>query len=152
MVPYCTQDTHIGAQEVNFTDDGIAVNFNGAANVASVMAWLFANAASPGVVALVGCSAGAGLQIQAAHVADHYGNRTRVVAVGDSPSTLLTNAFVRGGLRNWGAECAFAAATGLPFDVRGLVPAFGHMEMCSHIPVHLCSAAYTDVTCVIASM
>ena len=76
---------------------------NGAANVKSVMDWVYANFPQPDSLAFIGCSAGASAVVftEAARASTKYGSRTRIVAIGDSPSNLLTEKFATQGLVNW---------------------------------------------------
>ena len=122
LVPYCTQDIHLGSCDVAYTHSTTGqrrtVRHNGAANVRSVMDWVdaqFGTGSPPDTLAFVGCSAGASAVVftEAARARQRYGSATTVVAVGDSPSNLLTEQFVRRGLVRWGADAALAQATGL---------------------------------------
>mgnify|MGYP002631798219 CR=1 FL=1 len=73
--------------------------------------------AAPDSVAFVGCSAGASAVVvtEAARASVRYSNAdTVVVAVGDSPSNLLTEQFAREGLVNWGIGSVLEDVTGWP--------------------------------------
>jgi hypothetical protein len=119
FVPYCTQDIHMGDCWMDYqrSSDGSTrtVRHGGAANVRAVMDWVYSNFPAPQTIALVGCSAGASAVpvTEAARASAHYGAGTTVVAVGDSPSNLLTEQFVRDGLPSWGLGPYLANLTGL---------------------------------------
>ena len=119
FVPYCTQDIHLGSCDVTYTSavSGVRrrVHHNGAANVRAVMDWVYESFAAPDSVGFVGCSAGASAVVltEAARASVHYASAgTTVVAVGDSPSNLLTEKFVRQGLINWGVGAMLEEVTG----------------------------------------
>ena len=119
FVPYCTQDIHLGTCDVTYTSASSGeqryIRHNGAANVKSVMDWVHESFPAPDSLAFVGCSAGASAVIvtEAARAAVHYaGAGTTVVAVGDSPSNLMTEKFAREGLINWGIGSVLEEATG----------------------------------------
>jgi len=71
--------------------------------VKSVMDWVYDNFQQPDTLAFIGCSAGASAVVftEAARASTKYGSRTRIVAIGDSPSNLVTEKFVKTGLVNW---------------------------------------------------
>jgi hypothetical protein len=125
FVPYCTQDIHLGACSTTYVHSADPtrmrlVHHNGAANVRSVMEWVRSNFAQPERLAFIGCSAGAAAVVltEAARASAHYNasvaaGTTKIVAVGDSPSNLLTERFIRSGLYRWGAGPELGRLTGL---------------------------------------
>ena len=118
VVPYCTQEIHLGSCDVTYTGASgqqRRVRHNGAANVKSVMDWVYESFAAPDSIAFVGCSAGASAVVvtEAARASIEYSSAdTVVVAVGDSPSNLLTEQFAREGLVNWGVGPVLEDVTG----------------------------------------
>ena len=121
FVPYCTQDIHLGSCDVTYTSEvngaRSTVRHNGAANVRSVMDWVYQEYSSPDSLAFVGCSAGASAVVltEAARADTHYAalpGSTTIVAVGDSPSNLLTEKFARQGLVKWGVGAELEHVTG----------------------------------------
>lgn len=63
FVPYCTQNMHIGSCNTTYvnskTGERALIRHNGAANVKSVMDWVYDNFPQPDSLAFIGCSAGA---------------------------------------------------------------------------------------------
>ena len=106
FVPYCTQDIHLGSCKTTYvttSGESRTVFHNGAANVRSVMDWVYSNFARPASLAFIGCSAGASAVVftEAARASTNYGAGTNIVAVGDSPSNIVTEKFVKEGLVMW---------------------------------------------------
>ena len=124
FVPYCTQDIHLGSCDVTYASETSSarttVRHNGAANVRSVMDWVYqefppTTAGAPASLAFVGCSAGSSAVIltEAARADTFYAAQaTTVVAVGDSPSNLMTEKFAREGLIKWGVGAELEHVTG----------------------------------------
>lgn len=123
FVPYCTQDIHLGTYNQTYTDpvsgETRHMRHNGHANTKAAMDWVTASfpvSAPPLSLAFVGCSAGAAAVIitEAARASVTYaGVGTRIVAVGDSPSNTLTDAFVNDGLTNWGVAGSLEELAGV---------------------------------------
>ena len=109
FIPYCTGDVHLGSREVEYEKkdakgDGRSffVRHGGAANVESVLDWVYANFRSPRVVFVTGSSAGAiPSPVIAAKMARHY-PRARVVQLGDAAGGYHAAA-VPNLLAGWGA-------------------------------------------------
>jgi len=125
FVPYCTQDIHLGNRTAEYGDaqsgEKLVMHHMGAANVDAVISWVYQNVASPDTFALTGCSAGAAgvLMLEAARAERHYaGGNTKVVAIGDSPTFLLTDDFVQNCLPNWGIECVIERALNIETSVK----------------------------------
>ena len=79
------------------------------------MDWVYDSFAAPDSIAFVGCSAGASAVVftEAARASIKYASaETVVVAVGDSPSNLLTEKFARQGLVKWGVGQVLEDVTG----------------------------------------
>ena len=113
FVPYCTQDIHLGTCTQTYTDptsgETRTLRHNGMANTRAAVDWAttssFPVSSPPDTLAFVGCSAGAAAVIvtEAARASTIYADSgVQVVAVGDSPSNTLTEAFVFDGLLKWG--------------------------------------------------
>jgi len=106
FVPYCTQDINMGSCNTTYvnskTGERALVRHNGAANVKSVMDWVYNNFPQPDSLAFIGCSAGASvIPFMAARASTHYGKSTTIIAVADSPFALVTEKFARQGMVNW---------------------------------------------------
>jgi hypothetical protein len=118
FVPYCTQDIHLGTCTKTYVNDKgecRKVRHNGAANIKSVRDWIYQNFPAPKSLAFIGCSAGAAAvpYMEAARASTMYaGKNVSVAAVGDSPTNLLTEPFVREGLLQWGIEDSIKDVTG----------------------------------------
>ena len=56
VVPYCTQDVHIGDNEIVYDGNGNTVYHRGGRNMLSVLEWVYDNFAHAEHVALTGCS------------------------------------------------------------------------------------------------
>ena len=120
IVPYCTQDVHIGSNTVVYNDndddgdnnnnnnnnDGTGVNHMGAHNTMSVLRWLFRNFKNPKHIALTGCSAG-GTALPVAYdlINKHYnrigGRSVQISTITDSPVYLTPKYFLYNALDNW---------------------------------------------------
>ena len=117
FVPYCTQDVHLGTCDTTYARNGTQnklVRHNGAANVKSVRDWVYTNFPAPDSLAFIGCSAGAAAApyLEAARAAAHYaGKNTTIVAVGDSPTNLMTDEFAKNDLVKWGIQEAVTEVT-----------------------------------------
>mmetsp|Transcript_20208 Transcript_20208/g.30629 ORF Transcript_20208/g.30629 Transcript_20208/m.30629 type:complete len:861 (-) Transcript_20208:61-2643(-) len=105
IVPYCTQDIHIG-DSVQYYDDGSVMNHKGGHNTMSVLRWLFRNFKSPKHIVLTGCSAG-GTALPTAYdlIQKHYnglGRRTVQISVlADSPVYLTPQYFLQNQFYKW---------------------------------------------------
>jgi len=105
IIPYCTQDVHIGDSVMNYGDD-MVINHKGAHNIMSVLRWLFRNFKSPRHIALTGCSAGATtLPIIYDLIRKHYNRigrrRVQISVVADSPVYLTPLFFLKSKFANW---------------------------------------------------
>ena len=56
VVPYCTQDVHMGDSEISYDGDGTIVYHRGGRNMLSVLEWVYKNFPHPEHVILTGCS------------------------------------------------------------------------------------------------
>lgn len=119
IVPYCTQDVHVGANTMTY-EDGSTVHHMGAHNVVSVLDWMYRNFRSPRHVAVTGCSAG-GTAVPVVQQLinqryNHFGNRnTQVNALTDSPVYLTPTYFLESAMDNWNPE-PLMSKIGLPYD------------------------------------
>ncbi|CAJ1966600.1 unnamed protein product [Cylindrotheca closterium] len=112
IVPYCTQDVHVGSQSVTY-DDGSVINHVGGANTMAVMEWIFENFRSPSHIVLTGCSAGGtALPIAYDMLNMHYNRWTRsppgirsvqISTVADSSVYLTPTYFLENAFGNWDA-------------------------------------------------
>lgn len=105
VIPYCTQDVHIGSNNLTY-NDGTTIHHKGAHNTMSTLRWIFANFKNPSHVALTGCSAGGtALPIIYDLVNSHYnkfGIRTvQISTIVDSPVYLTPKYFLKNALNNW---------------------------------------------------
>ena len=88
VVPYCTQDIHIGDQTITY-EEGLTMNHRGGHNTMGVLRWVFKNFPNPSRIFLTGCSAG-GAVLPIVHdlLRKHYsrvGRRTvKISTLGDS--------------------------------------------------------------------
>lgn len=103
FVPYCTGDLHLGDRSVTYTAparDGHAahtftVHYNGAANAARALEWMYAHVTRPRVVFVTGSSGGAiPSPFYAVQVARHY-PAARVVQLGDAGGGYRSSAVSR---------------------------------------------------------
>jgi hypothetical protein len=109
FIPYCTGDVHLGSREVEYESKdakgaprSFFVRHGGAANVESVLDWVYKNIRNPRVVFVTGSSAGAiPSPVIAAKVARHY-PRARVVQLGDAAGGYHATA-IPNLLAGWGA-------------------------------------------------
>lgn len=105
IVPYCTQDVHIG-DAIQYYDDGSVINHKGGHNTMSVLRWLFRNFKSPKHIVLTGCSAG-GTALPTAYdlIRKHYngfGRRTvQISVIADSPVYLTPEYFLQNQFNKW---------------------------------------------------
>jgi hypothetical protein len=105
VIPYCTQDVHIGSSNVTY-NDGTTIHHKGAHNTMNTLRWIFSNFKNPSHVALTGCSAGGtALPIIYDLINSHYnkfGIRTvQISTIVDSPVYLTPKYFLKNGLDNW---------------------------------------------------
>lgn len=93
FVSYCTGDAHLGTQTTEYESKGrtFTIRHQGAANVESVLDWLYSNVRNPRTVFVAGMDAGAiASPVVAAKVARNY-PRARVVQLGDGAGALRSN-------------------------------------------------------------
>ncbi|KAG7349753.1 pectin acetylesterase [Nitzschia inconspicua] len=126
IIPYCTQDVHVGSNTVTYTDNNnnandddvynnnyngnyLKVHHTGANNVQSVLEWIYKNFPNLRHVTVTGCSAGGTAvpvvqQLLHQHY-NHFGNRnTQLAAIADSPVFLTPSYFLQNGLSNWNPQ------------------------------------------------
>mmetsp|Transcript_27585 Transcript_27585/g.67097 ORF Transcript_27585/g.67097 Transcript_27585/m.67097 type:complete len:819 (+) Transcript_27585:229-2685(+) len=111
IVPYCTQDVHVGSQSVTY-EDGSTINHVGGANTMAAMEWVFENFPNPSHIVLTGCSAGGtALPIAYDMLNMHYNRWTRsppgmrsvqISALADSSVYLTPTYFLQNAFGNWG--------------------------------------------------
>ncbi|CAB9512489.1 Pectinacetylesterase [Seminavis robusta] len=116
IVPYCTQDTHMGSKTVDYgnndDDGGQIVHHKGAHNTMAVLEWIYDNFPHPEHIAITGCSAGATVLPLVYDLLFHHYNRfktggkrtTSLSTVLDSPVFLTPENFLQYGLPNWNVE------------------------------------------------
>lgn len=111
IVPYCTQDVHMGDSEMIYdADSGTRVHHRGARNMLSVLEWVYDNFAHPEHVILTGCSAGGTILPIAYDLIHHHynsitkGRHTPVSTLMDSPVYLTPSYFMENGIANWNLE------------------------------------------------
>jgi Pectinacetylesterase len=108
IVPYCTQDIHMGDQTATY-EDGTTIHHRGGHNTMAVLRWLFKNFDNPSHIVLTGCSAGGSiLPVVYDLIRKHYshiGRRTvQIATIGDSPVYLTPDYFLENGFGNWNPE------------------------------------------------
>jgi membrane associated rhomboid family serine protease len=108
IVPYCTQDIHIGDQTTTY-EDGTIIHHRGGHNTMGVLRWLFKNFDNPSHIVLTGCSAGGSiLPVVYDLIRKHYshiGRRTvQISIIADSPVYLTPEYFLENGFGNWNPE------------------------------------------------
>jgi membrane associated rhomboid family serine protease len=105
VVPYCTQDIHLGDQTITY-DEGLTMNHRGGHNTMGVLRWIFKNFGNPSHIFLTGCSAG-GTVVPIAYdlIRKHYnriGRRTvQISTIADSPVYLTPSYFLENAFGNW---------------------------------------------------
>ncbi len=104
IVPYCTQDVHIGDNVMTYDDE--TVRHRGGHNLFSVVRWIYANFPHPKHIVLTGCSAGGtALPILYDLLDQHYNVlRVRNVQMNvlmDSPVYLTPTYFLENALDHW---------------------------------------------------
>lgn len=110
LVPYCTQDIHIGDNTVTY-NDGSIVYHHGAHNTMSVLNWVFKHFKNPSNIFLTGCSAGGStLPVVYDLINQHYnsfanGGRTvNINTIIDSAVYLTPKYFINNGMVNWNID------------------------------------------------
>lgn len=109
IVPYCTQDTHMGSNTVTY-EDGTTVHHRGAPNMLSVFEWIYGNFPHPDHIVLTGCSAGGTVLPLAYDLLYHHYNKwtmgksTAISTMMDSPVYLTPSYFLEEGLPNWSVQ------------------------------------------------
>jgi hypothetical protein len=129
IIPYCTQDVHIGSKTMTYSDnnndDGNAnqmtVHHMGANNLLSVLDWVYKNFANLRHATITGCSAGGTAVPIVEHLLhqhyNHFGNRnTQLAALADSPVYLTPSYFLKYGLPNWNPQQLLASKMGVPYS------------------------------------
>ncbi|KAL3924018.1 MAG: hypothetical protein SGILL_001306 [Bacillariaceae sp.] len=130
IIPYCTQDVHIGSNTMTYTDnsdddggngDELTVHHMGANNILTVLDWIYKNFANLRHATVTGCSAGGTAvpvvqQLLHQHY-NHFGNRnTQLAALADSPVYLTPSYFLNYGLPNWNPQKLLADKMGVPYN------------------------------------
>mmetsp|Transcript_956 Transcript_956/g.1881 ORF Transcript_956/g.1881 Transcript_956/m.1881 type:complete len:669 (-) Transcript_956:38-2044(-) len=113
VVPYCTQDVHIG-DAVKYYNDGdddgsMTVMHHGAHNLYQTLRWIFKNFKHPSQIFLTGCSAGGTAVPTAYHLLNkHYNSPVRagvrsvhIHSILDSPVYLTPSYFLQNYYNNW---------------------------------------------------
>lgn len=110
VIPYCTQDVHLGDSIMDYDGDGEnSVRHKGASNVISSLSWVFSNFRNPSHIILTGCSAG-GTVLPVAYdlIGAHYyhgfrgGPRPLQISVlVDSAVYLTPQYFLENSFDNW---------------------------------------------------
>ena len=129
IVPYCTQDVHIGSSNIQYSNnnnnnnneggeendreqqdnkngDGSTIYHHGGHNLMAVLRWIFTNFPNPHHIALTGCSAGGTvLPVAYDYLNKHYnrlGSRSvQINVITDSPVYLTPSYFLLYALDNW---------------------------------------------------
>jgi len=107
LIPYCTQDVHLG-DEPNASYDGGSniIQHVGAHNMYRTLKWVFDNFPDPSHIFLTGCSAG-GTPLPVVYdlINSHYNSGGRgqpsVSVIADSPVFLTPSYFLQNSLPNW---------------------------------------------------
>ena len=104
MIPYCTQDVHLGDEPS--TDYG--VRHVGGHNLYRTLTWIFDNFPDPSHIFITGCSAGATpLPVVYDLINSHYrenGKQVQINGIADSPVYLTPSYFLENGLQQWNVE------------------------------------------------
>jgi len=102
MVPYCTQDVHIGDSFDVSYEDGSTIHHAGAHNMMSTLRWVFRHFPNPSHIFLTGCSAGGTAVPVAYSVLDrHYntllkgGRNVQISSIMDSSVYLTPSYFLQ---------------------------------------------------------
>jgi len=128
VIPYCTQDVHLGSKTMvyseNDDDDGgnnaRTVHHKGANNLRAVLQWVYHNFPNLRHASVTGCSAGGTAvpvveQLLHKHY-NHFGNRaTQVASISDSPVYLTPSYFLENALDHWDAE-PILSSIGIPYE------------------------------------
>jgi len=108
IMPYCTQDLHMGDSIVEFTEDRAppTVRFHGAHNMMAMLNYVFDNFPNVDNIVLTGCSAGANALVAAySLIRKQYGNdKVRIDVLMDSPTFLSTEEFQKDHFPIWNME------------------------------------------------
>jgi hypothetical protein len=104
MIPYCTQDVHLGDGEATY--DGIGTIYHsGAHNTYRTLQWVFENFEDPKHIVLTGCSAGGTpLPVVYRLINEYYktkGVDVKIDVLSDSPVYLTTNNFLDNYFHLW---------------------------------------------------
>ena len=119
IMPYCTQDIHLGNSIVEYTEEGApsTVRYHGAHNMMAMLNYAFDNFPNVENVVLTGCSAGANA-LGAAHslIRNHYGNdKVRINVLMDTPFILSTEEFQKDHFPIWNID-TIANLMGFDYD------------------------------------
>ena len=108
IIPYCTQDVHLGDNIIEYGDDGQTTAHKGASNMLSTLHWVYKNFPSPTHIALTGCSAGGtALPVVYDLITSHYNSRlpglrsVQVSIIADSAVYLTPPYFLENYFDNW---------------------------------------------------
>ena len=119
IVPYCTQDVHIGDRAMTY-NDGSTVYHHGAHNIINVLQWVYKNFPRLQHAIVTGCSAGGTavpiVQALLDKQYNHFGSRQLQTAViADSPVYLTPQYFLKNGLKKWNPQ-SILFKLGLPYQ------------------------------------
>ena len=122
IIPYCTQDVHLGDNIIQYGDDGQTTAHKGASNMLSTLRWIYGNFPSPSHIVLTGCSAG-GTVLPVAYdlISSHYNSRlsvvrsTQVSVIADSAVYLTPSYFLENAFENWN-PFSILKKTGFNYD------------------------------------
>jgi hypothetical protein len=133
VIPYCTQDVHLGSNTMVYSendddnnDDGgnnnnaRTVHHKGANNLKAVLKWVYHNFPNLRHASVTGCSAGGTAvpvveQLLHKHY-NHFGNRaTQVASMSDSPVYLTPTYFLENALDHWDPE-PILSSIGIPYE------------------------------------
>ena len=138
IVPYCTQDVHLGSKTMTYYENNnynnndddanddqnngnsMEVHHKGGNNLHAVMRWIFRNFPDLRHAAVTGCSAGGTAvpivqQLLHKHY-NHFGNRaTQITTLADSPVYLTPKYFLENALGNWDPS-PILSSVGIPYE------------------------------------
>jgi len=105
IVPYCSQDVHMGDSETKYGNNDEVTYHHGGHNMMSVLNWVYENFPDPSQIALTGCSAGA-TALPAAYdlLNTRYNKVPRALNINlimDSPVYLTPEYFLKNAYESW---------------------------------------------------
>ena len=129
VIPYCTQDVHLGSNTMVYSENdddddnnnnARTVHHKGANNLRAVLRWVYHNFPNLRHASVTGCSAGGTAvpvvqQLLHKHY-NHFGNRaTQVSSMIDSPVYLTPTYFLENALDHWDPE-PILSSIGIPYE------------------------------------